>query len=132
MAVRQNQNSLSFSLTNPGKIEFAITESLPYAIDIRFLPGERLHQRQAMENEGDMGLTHRSCFRVAAVPTLATRGATIHRIIFDDLLFLKARRQGRGEGRTSSGTGCTCCGNEKRGPLSMFLTLSVRGGTRTT
>ena len=84
------------------------------------------------QNEGAIGLTHRSCFRVAAAPTLATRGATIHRIIFDDLLFLKARRQGRGEGRTSSGTGCTCCGNEKRGPLSMFLTLSVRGGTRTT
>ena len=28
---------------------------------------------------------------------LATRGATIHRIILDDLLFLKARRQGRRE-----------------------------------
>jgi hypothetical protein len=53
------------------KIEFAI---LPYyAIDIRLLPGERLHQQQAMENEGAMGLTHRSCFRVAAAPTLATK-----------------------------------------------------------
>jgi hypothetical protein len=70
---------------------------MPYAIDIRFLPGERLHQRQAMENEGAMGLTHRSCFRVAAAPTLATRGATICRIILDDLLYLKARRQGRRE-----------------------------------
>jgi hypothetical protein len=50
-----------------------------------------------MENEGAMGLTHRSYFRVAAVPTLATRGATIRRIILDDLLFLKARRQGRRE-----------------------------------
>jgi hypothetical protein len=28
---------------------------------------------------------------------LATRGATIRRIILDDLLFLKARRQGRRE-----------------------------------
>jgi hypothetical protein len=42
-----------------------------------------------MENEGAIGLTHRSCFRVAAAPTL--------RIILDDLLFLKARRQGRRE-----------------------------------
>ena len=49
-----------------------------------------------MENEGAMGLTHRSCFRVAAAPTLATRGATI-RIILDDLLYLKAKRQGRRE-----------------------------------
>jgi hypothetical protein len=43
------------------------------AIDIQLLPGERLHRQQAMENEGAMGLTHRSCFRVAAVPTLATK-----------------------------------------------------------
>jgi hypothetical protein len=50
-----------------------------------------------MENEGAIGLTHRSCFRVAAAPTLATRGAMICRIILDDLLFLKARRQGRRE-----------------------------------
>jgi len=47
-------------------------------------------------NEGTIGLTHRSCFRVAAAP-LTTRGATICRIILDDLLFLKARRQGRRE-----------------------------------
>jgi hypothetical protein len=68
-----------------------------YAIDIRFLPGERLHRQQAMENEGAIGLTHRSCFRAAAAPTLGTRVATIRRIILDDLLFLKARRQGRRE-----------------------------------
>jgi hypothetical protein len=42
--------------------------------------------------EGAIGLMHSSCFRVAAAPTLATRGATICRIILDDLLFLKARR----------------------------------------
>jgi len=70
---------------------------VPYAIDIRFVPGEILHRQQAMENEVAMGLTHRSCFRVAAAPTLATRGATICRTILDDLLFLKARRQGRRE-----------------------------------
>jgi hypothetical protein len=34
---------------------------------------------------------------VAAAPTLATKGAMICRIILDDLLFLKARRQGRRE-----------------------------------
>jgi hypothetical protein len=50
-----------------------------------------------MENEGAIGLTNRSCFKVAAAPTLTTRGATIRRIILDDLLFLKARRQGRRE-----------------------------------
>ncbi len=70
---------------------------MPNAIDIRFLPRERLHRQQAMENEGATRLTHRSCFRVAAAPTLATRGATIRSIILDDLLFLKARRQGRRE-----------------------------------
>jgi len=48
-----------------------------------------------MENDGAIGLTHRSCFRAAAAPTLATRVATICRIILDDLLFLKATRQGR-------------------------------------
>ncbi len=37
------------------------------------------------------------------------------------------RQEGKGEGRTSNGTWCTCCGNEKRGPLSMGLTMSVRG-----
>ncbi len=45
------------------------------------MSGERLHRQQAMENEGAIGLTHRFCFRVAASSTLATRGATIHRII---------------------------------------------------
>ena len=38
------------------------------------------------------------------------------------------RQEDRGEGRASSGTGCTCCGNKKHGPLSMYLALSVRGG----
>ena len=93
LAVRQNPHSPS--LTNPR--EGSSWPSLPPALDIQFLPGERLHWQQAMENEGAMGLTHRSCFRVAAAPTLETRGATICRIILDDLLFLKARRQGRRE-----------------------------------
>ncbi len=62
-----------------------------------FSPEKVCIGKQAMENEGAMGLTQRSCFRVAAAPTLATRGATICRIILDDLLFLKARRQGRRE-----------------------------------
>jgi len=50
-----------------------------------------------MENEGAIELTNRSCFRAAAASMLATRVATIRRIILDDLLFLKARRQGRRE-----------------------------------
>jgi len=93
LAVRQNPHSPS--LTNPR--ERLSSPSLPNAIDIRFLPGERLHRQQAMEKEEAIGLTHRFCFRVAAASTLATRGATICRIILDDLLFLKARRQGRRE-----------------------------------
>jgi hypothetical protein len=91
LAVRQNPHFPS--LTNPR--ERSSSPSLPNAIDIRFLPGERLHRQQAMKNEGAIGLTYRSCFRVAAAPTLATRGAMIHRIILGDLLFLKARKQGR-------------------------------------
>jgi len=86
LAVRQNPHSPS--LTNPR--ERSSLPSLPNAIDIRFLPGERLHRQQAMENERAIGLTHRLCFRVAAASMLATRGATIRRIILDDLLFLKA------------------------------------------
>jgi hypothetical protein len=81
----------------PGERSSSPSCHMQSTIDIRFLPGERLHRQQAMENEGAMGLTHRSCFRVAAAPTLATRGAMIRRIILDDLLFLKARRQGRRE-----------------------------------
>jgi len=50
-----------------------------------------------MENEGAIELTHRFRFRVAAASMLATRGAMIRRIILDNLLFLKARRQGRRE-----------------------------------
>jgi len=56
-----------------------------------------------MENVGAIRLTHRSCFRVAAVPMLATRGATICKIILEDLLFLKARKQGRREDVTWHG-----------------------------
>jgi len=62
-----------------------------------FSPEKDCIGNRPTENEGAIGLTHRSCFRVAAAPTLATRGATIHRIILDNLLFLKARRQGRRE-----------------------------------
>jgi hypothetical protein len=88
LAVHQYPHSPS--LTYPG--EGSSWPSLPPALDIRFLPGERLHWRQAVGNEGAIGLMHRSCFRVAAAPMLATRGATICRIILDNLLVLKARR----------------------------------------
>jgi hypothetical protein len=63
LAVRQNPHS--FSLTTPEKDRVchpAICNQYP-----------RLHQQEAMENEGAMGLTHRSCFRVAAAPMLATK-----------------------------------------------------------
>ena len=89
------ENPHAPSLTNPR--ERSGLPSLPNAIDIWLLPGERLHWQQAMENEGAIGRMHRSCFRVATAPTLATKGAMICRIILDDLLFLKARRQGRKE-----------------------------------
>ena len=57
--------STPFSLTTPEKDRVchpAICNQYP-----------RLHRQEAMENEGAMGLTHRSCFRVAAAPTLATK-----------------------------------------------------------
>ncbi len=50
---------------------------MPPALDIRLLPGERFHLQQAVGNEGAIRLMHRSCFRVAAAPTLATRGANL-------------------------------------------------------
>jgi hypothetical protein len=121
LAVRQNPHSSS--PTNPG--QGSSWPLLSPALDIWFLPGERLHWQQAVGNEGAIRLTHRSCFRVAAAPMLATREAMICRIMLDDLLFL--RQEDRGEGRTSRGTWCTCCGNEKCRPPSMGLTLSVRG-----
>ena len=123
LAVRQNPHS--FSLTNPG--ERSSLPSLPYAIDIRFLPRERLHWQQAMENEGAIGLTNRSCFRVAAVPTLATRGATICRIILDDLLFLKARRQGRREDIKRHGVHLMWEERETRTTINV-LDIVIEGG----
>ena len=63
LAVRQNPHS--FSLTTPEKDRVchpAICNQYP-----------RLHWQEAMENEGAMGLAHRYCFRVTAVPTLATK-----------------------------------------------------------
>jgi hypothetical protein len=71
-----------------------------------------------MENEGAMGLTHRSCFRVAAAPTLATKRSYDSQDHFGRSPVLKARRQGRRED-VKWHDGVTCCGNEKRGPLSM-------------
>ena len=94
LAVRQNPHSPS--LTNPG--ERSSLPSLPYAIDIWLSPKKDCIGNRPWKNEGAIGLTHRSCFRVKAVPTLATRrGATIRRTFLDDLLFSKARRQGRRE-----------------------------------
>ena len=63
LAVRQNPHS--FSLTTPEKDRVCHP-----AICNQYL---RLHRQEGMENEGAMGLTHRSCFRVAAAPTLATK-----------------------------------------------------------
>jgi len=79
-----------------------------------------------MENEVAIGLTHSFCFRVAAESTLATRGVTILRIILDDLLFLKARRQGRRE--DAKWHGVHLLWERENEPLSMYLALSVRGG----
>ncbi len=63
LAVHQNPHSPS--LTNPrGRSSLP---SLQNSIDIRFLPGKRLHRQQAMENGGSHRAdTHRSCCRVAA------------------------------------------------------------------
>ena len=53
-----------------------------------------------MENEGAIGPTHRSSYRVAAAPTPAKRSyydSQDHFGILDYFLFLKAIRQGRRE-----------------------------------
>jgi hypothetical protein len=106
------------------KIEFAI---LPYAIDIRLPPGKRLHRQQAMEMREPYAIDirlppgkrfHRQ--QATAAPTLATRGTTICRIVLDDLLFLKARRQGRREDVKWHGCALVV-GNEKHGPISTYL-----------
>lgn len=60
-------------------------------------PRKKIASATGHGNEGAIGLTHRFCFRVAATLMLEPRGITIRRIILDDLLFLKARRQGRRE-----------------------------------
>jgi hypothetical protein len=89
LAVRQIPHSPS--LTNPR--QGLSWSSLPPALNIRSLPGERLHWRQTVENEGAIGVMHRSCFRVVAAPTLAMSRTMICRIILDDPpFFLKAKR----------------------------------------
>ena len=122
LATRQNPHS--FSLLPPEKDRVchpAICNQSPAS------PRKKIASATGHGNEGAIGLTHRSCFRVAAAPTLATRGTTICRIILDDLLFLKARRQGRREDVKWHGYALvTCRGNEKHGPISLYLASSVR------
>jgi hypothetical protein len=59
----------------------------PYAIDIRLPPGNDCIGNRPWKWK----------MRESSGPTLATRGTTIRMIVSDDLLFLKARRQGRRE-----------------------------------
>jgi len=68
------------------KIASAIGQE-PYAIDIRLPPG----------NDCICNRPWKWKMRESSGPTLATRGTTIRMIVSDDLLFLKARRQGRRE-----------------------------------
>ena len=63
LAVHQHPHSFSLTALEKDRVcHSAICNQYP-----------RLHRQEAMENEGAMGLTHRSCFRVAAAPTLATK-----------------------------------------------------------
>jgi hypothetical protein len=131
LAVRQNPHSPS--LTNPR--ERSSSPSLPNAIDIRFLPGERLHRQQAMENEGAIELTHRSCFRVAAVPTLATGNKRSYdsQDHFGRSPVFEDKKTGEKGGRqVARGALIVGTRNTDHYQLSMYLALSVRGGTTTT
>jgi hypothetical protein len=85
-----------------------------------------------VENEGAIGVMHRSCFRVVAAPTLAMSRTMICRIILDDLLFFFEGKKIGEKGGHQVAWGALVVRIEKRGPLSMGLTLLVRGGTMMT
>jgi hypothetical protein len=84
-----------------------------------------------VKNEGAIGVMHRSCFRVVAAPTLAMRRTMIRRIILDDPLFFEGKKIGE-KGGDQVAWGALVVRIKKRGPLSMGLTLLVRGGTTMT
>jgi hypothetical protein len=65
--------------------------------------------------------------RESSGPALATRGFTICMIVLDDLLFLKARRQGRGEDVKWHEYALVVGTRNTDQPISTYLTLSVRG-----
>jgi hypothetical protein len=121
LAVRQNPHS--FSLTTPEKDQVchpAICNQYP-----------RLHRQEAMENEGAMGLTHRSCFLGwQQRQRWQQRGAMICRIILGDLLFLKARRQGRRE--DIKWHGVHLLGERETRTTINVLEIVSEGGTTTT
>jgi hypothetical protein len=73
----------------------------------------------------------RSCFRVVAAPMLAMRRTMICRIILDNSPFFEGKKIGE-KGEHQVAWGALVVRIEKRGPLSMGLTLLVRGGTAMT
>jgi len=143
LAIRQNPHS--FSLLPPEKDHVchpanrypasprkkiaSTTRQEPYAINIRLPPRKRLHWQQAMENEGAIGLTHRSCFRVAAAPTLATKRSYNSQDHFGRSPVFEGKKTGE-KGGLQVARLCTCGRNKKHGPISTFLTLSVGGEQR--
>ncbi len=84
-----------------------------------------------MENEVAIRVMHRSCFRVVAALTLAMSRTMICRIILDDPLFFEGKKIGE-KGGHQVAWGALVVRIEKCGPLSMGLTLLVRGGTTMT
>jgi hypothetical protein len=128
LAVRRIPHSPS--LTNPG--QGLSWPSLPPALNIQSLPGERLHWQQTVENEGAIGVMHRSCFRVVAVPTLAISRTKIHRIILNNPPFFFEGKKIGEKGGHQVAWGALVVRIKKHGPLSMGLTLLVRGGSMMT
>jgi hypothetical protein len=74
---------------------------------------------------------HRSCFRVVTAPMLAMSRTMICRIILDDPPFFEGKKIGEKRGHQVA-WGALVVRIEKREPLSICLTMLVRGGTTMT
>ena len=90
----------------------------PRAIRNRYpaSPRKRLHLQQAMEMENE---------GVIRADVGNTRNYNSHDRFGRSPVF-EGKKTGEKGGRQVARV-CTCCGNKKRGPISTYLTLSVRG-----
>jgi hypothetical protein len=133
MAIRQNPHSLPLlppekdrvchpANQHPASPRTMIASAIgqePYAIDIRLPPGKDCIGKQAMEME----------MRESSGPTLATKRNYDSHDRFGRSPVFEGKKTGEKGGRQVARV-CTCCGNEKHGPISTYLILSVRGARR--